>query len=191
VLGVQAWVGCSLAAVVKLQRCVASAGHRHRRSEFQDGTAPKSTVATDTESRSYRENEVRWCGRKKLVYRDMTENKQTRRAAHRSQARLAVCPPRSKADLIRGLSAVIVRCTSIPAPIPRCSAFAGGLAATPLVAGAVLGAGGQGLSEIGAAKQSNTGVVSRAAASLLSRLFFSASTPRVLRRETQTSLPLP
>lgn len=43
----------------------------------------------------------------------------------------------TKADLIRGLSAVIVR-------IPRCSAFAGGLAATPLVAGAVLGAGGQG-----------------------------------------------
>jgi hypothetical protein len=97
----------------------------------------------------------------------------------------------TKADLIRGLSAVIVRCTSIPAPIPRCSAFAGGLAAAPLVAGAVLGAGGQGLSEIGAAKQSNTGVVSRAAASLLSRLFFSASTPRVLRRETQTSPPLP
>lgn len=85
----------------------------------------------------------------------------------------------TKADLIRGLSAVIVRCTSIPAPIPRYSAFAGGLAEAPLAAGAVLGAGGQGLSEIGAAEQSNTGAVSRAAASLLSRLFFSASTPRV------------
>lgn len=85
----------------------------------------------------------------------------------------------TKADLIRGLSAVIVRCTSIPAPIPRCSAFAGGLAEVPLAAGAVLGAGGQGLSEIGAAEQSNTGTVSRAAASHLSRLFFSASTPRV------------
>ena len=65
----------------------------------------------------------------------------------------------TKADLIRGLSAVIVRCTSIPAPIPRCSAFAGGLAEVPLAAGAVLGAGGQGLSEIGAAEQSNTGTV--------------------------------
>lgn len=88
----------------------------------------------------------------------------------------------TKADLIRGLSAVIVRCTSIPAPIPPCSAFAGGLAEAPLAAVAVLavlGAGGQGLSEIGAAEQSNTGTVSRAAASHLSRLFFSASTPRV------------
>ena len=44
----------------------------------------------------------------------------------------------TKADLIRGLSAVIVRCTSIPAPIPPCSAFAGGLAEAPLAAVAVL-----------------------------------------------------